>query len=118
MEKQIVTHTESQKEQLIQDALRTGGFLFPETVAEVEEFEKKFGTTNVPLPEDLKIPYFLEKEKSKKTSKSRTTAIENEHFSMAAREGAPKLPDEILQRMEEDRKKAVRKPPKNTPKKK
>jgi hypothetical protein len=118
MKKQITTHTESQKEELIQDALRTGGFLFPQTVAEVEEFEKKFGTTNVPLPEELKIPHFLEKAKSKKTAKAKTTAVENEHFSMAARDGAPKLPDEILRRMEEDRKKAIHKPRKNNPKKK
>ena len=109
MKKKTVVQSESEKEQMIQDALRTGGYLFPQTVAEVEEFERKFGTTNTLLPEDLKIPHFLEKAKSSKKTNTKHLAVENEHFSMAAREGAPRLPNEILQQMEDDRKKAARK---------
>src|SRR5258706_15283221 len=105
MKKQKLDSAETQKEQMIQDALRTGGFLFPQTVSEVEKFEKSFGTTEVPLPAHLKVPNFLKKTKSNKAIPSNITAVNSENFAVAAREGAPKLPMEILQKMEEDRKK-------------
>ncbi len=105
MKKQKLDSAETKKEQMIQDALRTGGFLFPQTVAEVERFEKNFGTTQVPLPEHLKVPSFLKKSKTTKRNHSVTIATNKENFAVAAREGAPDLPKDILQRMEDDRKK-------------
>jgi hypothetical protein len=40
--------------------MRTGGFVFPQTVLEVEAFERKFGTTDINLPEGLEFPTFLD----------------------------------------------------------
>ncbi|MDO9187416.1 MAG: hypothetical protein Q7W13_15485 [Bacteroidia bacterium] len=99
-----VNQTQNQQEKLIQKALRTGGFLFPETVDEVIEFEKSFGNTDVILPEDLQQPLFLETP-TKKTSKAKIIALQEEKLAMAAREGSPKITEEVRKRMEVDRKK-------------
>src|SRR5690348_8400078 len=106
MEKQIKNNIDSQKEKMIEETLRTGGYLFPETVSEVKEFEKLFGTTNVSLPEDLKTPDFIDKNQVKKSIRSKVPVSKNDNFAVAARDGAPTLPKEILDRMEADRKKA------------
>jgi len=95
--------TDTQKEMLIQHALRTGGFLFPETPEEVIEFEKQFGSTDVVLPEDLRKPTFLDPKISTVIKKKPLTATEN--LAMAAREGS-QLPEQILKRMKEHRDKA------------
>jgi hypothetical protein len=101
-----IKQLEKTQEELIQNALRTGGFLFPKTVAEVEEFEKKFGITNVTLPEDLQVPNFLHN-KTKKPTKAKVIGIQGKNFAMAAREeNTLKLSEETLALMEEDRKKA------------
>jgi hypothetical protein len=118
MKKQKLDSAETKKEQMIQDALRTGGFLFPQTVAEVEKFEKNFGTTQVPLPEHLKVPPFLKKAKSSKVIHAAVNNRNKENFAVAAREGAPKLPEDILQKMEDDRKKEDDKRKKGKTKKK
>ena len=99
-----VNQTQNRQEELIQKALRTGGFLFPETVDEVIEFEKSFGNTDVILPEDLQQPLFLETP-SKKTSKAKIITLNDEKLAMAAREGSAKITDEVRKRMEVDRKK-------------
>jgi hypothetical protein len=119
MKKQNRNNIVDKQEQLIQDALRTGGFTFPQTVAEVEAFEKKFGTTDVSLPEHLKVPDFIAKGKSKKELKAQVIDIRpQDNFAAAAREGATKLSDDIQMKMREDRKKADEKYKKSNPKKK
>ncbi|MES2649392.1 MAG: hypothetical protein V4717_21110 [Bacteroidota bacterium] len=97
--------TETKKEQLIQAALRTAGYVFPQTVEEVEAFEKYFGTTDISMPVHLKVPSFLNKSRGKKLGKVISQAIPV-NFAAAAREGAPKLSDEVRKKMHEDRKKA------------
>ena len=107
MKKSQVAGTQNQKQQegTIQKALKTGGFLFPETVNEVIEFEKVFGNTDVILPEDLQQPLFLERS-SKITSTLTIVSPQEENLAMAAREGAIKITAEVRKRMEADRKKA------------
>jgi hypothetical protein len=107
MEKQNRNNIENKQEQLIQDALRTGGFTFPQTVAEVEAFEKTFGTTDISLPEHLKVPDFIAKGKSKKNLKAQVFAMQpQDNFAVAAREGAAKVSDEIQKKMKEDRRRS------------
>lgn len=97
---------ELQKETIIQHALRTGGFTFPQTVSEVDVFEKIFGTTEVALPDDLKHPSFLENLNTNPRSSMKNIELHVDNFAIAARGGAPELPDEILKQMEEDRRKS------------
>jgi len=47
------------QEKMIEQALKTGGFLFPESIEEVKEFERIYGTTDVILPVELQEPTFL-----------------------------------------------------------
>lgn len=100
-----IDQTQVQQERVIKKALRTGGFLFPETVDEVIEYEKSFGDTDVILPGDLQQPLFLETP-SKKTSKEKIVALNEEKLAMAARVGSAKITDEVRKKMEVDRKKA------------
>jgi len=118
MKKVNLNNTENKKERMIQDALRAGGFVFPQTVAEVEAFEKSFGTTDVTLPDHLKVPEFITNGKIKKAAKKKNIAMQQDNFAMAARDGVPKLSNDILQKMKEDRKKADAKFKKNNPKRK
>jgi hypothetical protein len=94
--------TKTQQELQIQKALRTGGFLFPETVKEVIDFENNFGNTDVILPEELKTPTFLDSI-SEVNSVKRLTAHTNENYSLAARDGKNELPIHIRLKMKEDR---------------
>lgn len=93
-----------QQEQIIQKALRISGFICPETPEEVIEFEKKFGTTDLTLPEELREPSFLAKPDTVFSKKAKTIS---ENLAMAAREGS-RLPEEVLQKMKEHRDKANR----------
>lgn len=86
--------------------LRTNGYLFPETVNEVSEYEKRFGDTDIILPDDMQEPTFLEKALSKLPG-NKLTAIKNkdENFAIAARlEKGTQLPEHIKKKMDEDRK--------------
>lgn len=118
MKKKNSNSIEAEQEQLIQNALRAGGFVFPQTVAEVEAFEKNFGTTDVTLPEHLKVPDFIAQGKSKKYLQAQVIAMQEENFAVAAREGAPKLSEEVRKKMQEDRKEADAKFKKNNRKRK
>jgi hypothetical protein len=106
MKKSNVAANQSQKQEaIIQKALKTGGFLFPETVDEVIEFEKSFGNTDVILPEDLQQPLFLEVI-SKKASKAKIIPLHEEKLALAARDGSAQITEEVRKKMETDRKKA------------
>ena len=97
------TNIDSQQEEMIQKALRTGGFLLPETPEEVAEFERKFGNTDILLPEALRVPDFLNTKADAAISKKPKIIAEN--LAMAARDGSH-LPDDILKAMKEHRHKA------------
>lgn len=97
---------ETQQEKMIEKALRTGGFIFPETIDEVKEFERIYGTTDVILPAELQEPNFLYTQ-ARKIGKAKVATLHPENLAMAAREGSNhQLPDDIKKRMAEDRKKA------------
>jgi len=93
------------QERIMEIALRTRGNLFPETIDEVKEFERKFGRTEIILPTDLLEPDFLNS-KSNKNKKSKNKTQHSEKLAMAARSGIHKLPEEVLKQMFLDRKKA------------
>lgn len=86
---------------MIEETLKTGGFLFPETVEEVKEFERIFGTTDLFIPSELAELTFLFKN-SKADCKIQTVIPPAENIAMAAREGSNVLPDQIKQRIIED----------------
>ena len=104
--------TETKREKMIEKALRTGGFIFPQTVDEVKEFERLYGTTDVILQPELQNPEFL-LSKSVEIGAKIITMHPSENLAMAARMGSSQLPDEIKKQMAEDRKKAdVKRKPK------
>lgn len=83
---------------MIEKVLKTGGFLFPETVEEVKEFDRIYGSTDVILPFELQEPIFLNS-KSSEGFKSKSVKSRSENFAMAAREGTLELPKEIQQKI-------------------
>jgi len=102
MKKRISNNSENnQQHKTIENALKTGGFLFPETAEEVKEFERIYGTTDVILPAELQEPTFLYS-KSEKGYNSKVVKFPSENFAMAAREGSNELPKEIQQKIIKD----------------
>ncbi|MDB5142513.1 MAG: hypothetical protein JWQ66_1226 [Mucilaginibacter sp.] len=100
--------TEKNENLNIEYILRTNGYLFPETINEVIEYEKKFGDTDITLPDDMKIPDFLNKPLSLKSEKPVKEKTIQENFVLAARmENCSSLPDHIKKRMEEDKNKNI-----------
>ncbi len=105
MKKNVENTNETRQEKMIQKAFRKGGLLFPETPEEVLEFEKRYGKTDIILPEELQEPSFITSKSPLQTKKKKLEAFEN--LAMAAREGS-QLPTDILEKMKEDRDKAKR----------
>lgn len=85
----------------IEQSIKTNGFLFPETVEEVKEFERIYGTTDVIVPEVLQEPMFLFS-KVETAKNSKVIKFPSENFAMAAREGTKSLPKEIQQKIIND----------------
>lgn len=108
MKKKRNNSKSNQQDKMIENALKTSGFLFPETVEEVKEFERIFGTTEVILPAELQEPTFLYSE-SEKRGHSKVVKFPSENFAMAAREGLSTLPKEIQEKIIKDIKKTERK---------
>ena len=79
---------------VIEKALRIGGFLFPETIEEVKEFERIFGKTDIILPPAMQEPSFLRRN-SKIRRNSQIARFAATNFAMAAREGSSKIPNSI-----------------------
>lgn len=97
---------QKQQEEIIQRTLKTGGFLFPESVEEVEAYERVFGETNFMLPEDLQEPFFLDFEIDVKKP---TVTLNNFNIiAMAARDGK-EIPENIKEKMKKERELARRK---------
>lgn len=91
----------NQQNKMIENALKTGGFLFPETVEEVKEFERIYGSTDVILPAELQEPTFISSKLDKGNS-LKVVKFPSENFAMAAREGKSDLPKEIQQKIIKD----------------
>lgn len=100
MKKQISQkNQESRNERIIQQALKTGGFLFPTTINEVENYELNYGSTDVILPEELQEPDFLFNNSGKKLINNESW----ETIAMAARDGIDAIPEHIQKRMKQER---------------
>jgi len=98
-------NTQEVQEKMIEQILRTGGYVLPSSDFEFEEFERIYGTTNVILPDELLEPTFLYLDEKKKPL-VKTKEIYNNELAMAARQGGEELPEEIKKRMEQDRRNA------------
>lgn len=105
MKKNKSDNSKAIQEKMIEQALRTGGYVLPTSDDEIREFERIYGTTDVILPEELQEPNFLYSSPKKKQS-AKIKELNANDFAMAARQGAENLPDEVRKRMEEDRRKA------------
>jgi len=95
---------DSQQIKMIEKALKTGGFIFPDTVEQVLEFERLYGTTDIILPYELQEPSFLYSE-TKINHGSKNVSTHAENFAMAARSGSKEMPKEIQQQIIADIKK-------------
>ena len=83
---------------VIEKALRLSGFIFPQTVEQVKEFERIYGDTDILLPPDLNEPNFLYERKGKKHIQ-----IEDQcRFAMAARAGSNSIPPDVKQKIISD----------------
>lgn len=94
----------SQQERLIEKTLRAGGFTFPETVEEVREFERIFGTTDITMPDELNDTSFLYN--SNKNSAKKALVAPISVFAAAARGASSHLSEAVKKQMESDRRKA------------
>src|SRR5688500_14939591 len=102
MKKQTaVKRNQKSDEKFIQQAIKANGFLFPVTVSEVIEFEKKFGDTEIILPDELQEPLFLTKT-IKNSGSTKSLVLKEENLAMAARDGSEQISDEIRKKMDED----------------
>lgn len=100
MKKQISPkNRDSKNEEIIQYALKSGGFLFPTTNNEVDNYELIFGSTDVILPEELQEPDFLFNNSGKKLINDES----RETIAMAARDGIHAIPEHIQKRMKQER---------------
>jgi len=100
MKKQISPkNRDSKNEEIIQHALKTGGFLFPTTISEVDNYELNYGSTDVILPEELQVPDFLFNNSGKKLINNES----GETIAMAARDGIDTIPKYIQKRMKQER---------------
>ena len=68
MKKNKSDNSKAIQEKMIEQALRTGGYVLPTSDNEVKEFERIYGTTDVILPEELQEPTFLYSNPKKKHS--------------------------------------------------
>jgi hypothetical protein len=104
-------NAKSEKEQAkaIEKALRSYGYLFPQSEDEIESLDKIIGCTASPLPDSLKDTSFLFNKKQKKDAKiiplMASEPEEYYHQAYAARDGQDSLSAETQAKMDHDIKK-------------
>jgi len=97
MEKKKNKRNEVDFEDYLTDALKSHGYLFPETDEQVAAFEKNVEEADV--PEELDSPDFIFETESSETEKN---------WAIAARVGK-EIPDDVLEKMKKDKKEARKK---------
>lgn len=111
--KKTVKSIATKKTSELKTALKSFGYMFPETEEEFDAFENMCGSTEIELPEHLKDLNFLNKKKENQNGKviSIYSSIEssNNITAYAAREGHDVLPDYIKIKMANDKKESVEK---------
>jgi len=97
-------------EQAVFEAMRLGGWILPQTPAEVLQAEKGLSESPVTLPEGLADPYaVLDRPRRTihfgwQTGARHDTSVE-QNLAQAAREGG-EIPPEVRKRMQKDRRAA------------
>lgn len=91
------------QEEVIEKVLKSNKKLFPETIQEVMEYEAKYGSTDITLPESLQNPTFIYTMPQLDSVSFQTDAIIS---AVAARNEGIELTPEIKKRMGIDRKNA------------
>lgn len=90
----------------LDNALKSYGYLFPETDEQISKYEEDID--QFPLPEDLKSPDLIFKSK-RRVIKKKTMVYNNpegeKNWAIAARDGK-EIPSDILEKMKNDRKEA------------
>jgi hypothetical protein len=108
----------SEIDEAFDKAMRTFGYLFPETEDELESLKAKIANNNIELPKELDNPYDILK-RGKITTISAFNISDDstieENMAMAAREGKI-LSEDIINRMNQDRKEAEDKDKADDPK--
>lgn len=111
MKKKSEKNTKTEKEQVkaIGKALRSYGYLFPQSEDEIESLDKIIGTTASPLPDSLKDTSFLFNKKQKDEAKVIPLLVadpeECYHQAYAARDGQDSITPETESKMDQDIKK-------------
>ncbi len=85
-------------------SLKHYGIGFPITEIDTTIYEKLFGDTNFELPDELKDPITI-----LQWGEIKYNGVKNypkQALAMAAREGSKNIPEDILKKMEDDRRKA------------
>lgn len=86
-------------EKKIERILRTRGFIFPETIEEVIEFEKIYGKTEIVLPYALQNPTYLCVQGPDYNPCNKDECVQ---YGMAAREVTSELPKDIKDKIISD----------------
>lgn len=102
---------EDEVERLVYDAMRSSGWLPPETEEDVARAEEELAREPVPLPEDLKDPSAVIQRLTRCEPRSPlglpSSAETEGNLARAAREGG-EIPEEAEERMRADREAAER----------
>lgn len=93
----------------LNNALKSHGYLFPETDEQISIFEENMD--QVPIPEDLNSPDFVFKSKRRIIKKNPVVFDNSEgekNWAIAARDGKD-IPSDILEKMKKDKEEAKKK---------
>lgn len=93
----------------LDNALKSHGYLFPETDEQISIFEEDMD--QMPIPEDLNSPDFVFKSTRRITKKSPVVFDNSEgekNWAIAARDGKD-IPNDILEKMKKDKEEAKKK---------
>ncbi len=117
-----ILETEKKQAEAIEKALRSYGYLFPQSDEEIESLDKIIGSTASLLPESLIDTTFLfskaKKEEAKVISLHVVNSEDYYHQAYAARDGQDSISLETSSKMDEDIKKLKEQKSKNKKKKK
>lgn len=104
--KEKINIQHSDFESYLEDALKSNGYLFPETDEQMDVFEKNMG--NIKLPKEFEAPDFVFKEKRRyfmKPERIIDNVEEDKNWAIAARDGK-EIPKDILLKMKNDKEEA------------
>lgn len=107
--KKIINIQEIDFELYLDNALKSYGYLFPETDEQMSIFEENMG--EISLPKELDSPNFIFNSE-RKVFKRKAVAFDNSegenNWAIAARDGKD-IPDNILEKMKKDKEEAKKK---------